>query len=92
MLEDLDHAFCLSIHKSQGSEYPIIIMPLHMVHAHMLNRNLVYTAWTRAKKMVVNVGTLDALDYAVKSIDNTIRNSLIKEKVVQRIAGIRKVA
>ena len=92
MLEDLDHAFCLSIHKSQGSEYPIIIMPIHMVHAHMLNRNLVYTAWTRAKKMVVNVGTLSALDYAVKSIDNTIRNSLIKEKVIQHIAGVRKVA
>ena len=53
---DLDLAYAISIHKSQGSEYPGIIIPINFEHTHMLSRNLLYTGITRGKKLVVLVG------------------------------------
>ena len=55
-LYDLDLAYAISIHKSQGSEYSAVIIPINSEHIHMLSRNLLYTAITRGKKLVVLVG------------------------------------
>ncbi|GAB5491840.1 MAG: ATP-dependent RecD-like DNA helicase [Phototrophicaceae bacterium] len=63
--EQLIHAYCISTHRSQGSEYPIVVMPIMTQHYMMLQRNLIYTAITRAKKMVVLVGTRKAIKIAV---------------------------
>ena len=73
-------AYALTIHKSQGSEFPIVIIPIHRSHDFMNNRNMIYTAITRAKEMVILIGTYDALDVAIDKTDNTIRNSQIIEK------------
>ena len=66
-LDELVLAYAVSIHKSQGSEYPAVVMPLHMGHYVMLQRNLIYTGLTRAKKLVVLVGTKKALAIAIRN-------------------------
>ncbi len=65
--DELIHAYAISVHKSQGAEYPCIVMPLATQHYLMLQRNLLYTAVTRAKKLVILVGTRKALAIAVKN-------------------------
>lgn len=64
-------AYAITIHKSQGAEYPVVIVPLLMQHFVMLERNLIYTAVTRGKKMVVIAGQMKALAMGVKN--NKIR-------------------
>jgi len=66
-LGELVLAYATSIHKSQGSEYPVVVVPVHTQHAIMLQRNLIYTAITRGKKFVVLVGTKQALAMAIKN-------------------------
>jgi len=66
-LEELVLAYCISTHRSQGSEYPVVVMPVHMQHYVMLQRNLLYTAITRARKLVVLVGEERAVRKAVKN-------------------------
>lgn len=87
-VEELTHAFCLTIHKSQGSEYPVVIMPIHPSQENMLNKNLIYTGVTRAKQKVVLIGNKEALDKAVKRDDQTVRNSLIQEKIKKQIQNV----
>lgn len=65
--DELTHAYCISVHRSQGSEYPCIVMPVVTQHYMMLQRNLLYTAVTRAKKLVVLVGTRKAIAIAVRN-------------------------
>ena len=65
--DDLVHAFSISVHKSQGSEYPCVVIPMTTQHYLMLQRNLLYTAVTRAKKLVILVGTRRAIQIAVKN-------------------------
>ncbi len=72
---DLMHAYCISTHRSQGSEYPAVVMPILTQHYMMLQRNLLYTAITRAKRMVVLVGTRNALRIAVKNNNVAQRHS-----------------
>lgn len=81
-LDELVHAYATTIHKSQGSEYPIVIMPIMMNHYVMLQRNLIYTGITRAKKVLVMVGTKKALSYAVRNVTVTKRNTLLKDRLV----------
>lgn len=66
-VEELVHAFAISVHKSQGAEYPVVVLPVMSQHYMMLQRNLLYTAVTRAKKMVVLVGTRKAIAIAVNN-------------------------
>ncbi|KXU35344.1 recombinase RecD [Cephaloticoccus primus] len=70
---DLAHAYCISIHKSQGSEYPIVIIPLLKAHFMMLQRNLLYTAITRGKKKVFLVGDPTAYAMAVRNAESKQR-------------------
>jgi len=65
--DELIHAFAVSVHKSQGSEYPCVIIPVVMQHYLMLQRNLLYTAVTRARRLAVLVGTRRAIQIAVRS-------------------------
>jgi exodeoxyribonuclease V alpha subunit len=70
---ELSHGFAVTIHKSQGSEYPAVVIPLHTQHYLMLNRNLLYTALTRAKKTVVMIGTTQAIGMAMRNVEATRR-------------------
>lgn len=65
--DELTHAYCISVHRAQGSEYPCIVLPVLTQHYMMLQRNLLYTAVTRAKKLVVLVGTRKAIAIAVRN-------------------------
>jgi len=66
-LDEVVPAYACSIHKSQGSEYPCVVVPLHTQHFVMLQRNLLYTALTRGKRLVVIVGSRKALAIAVQN-------------------------
>ena len=69
MLEDLEFSYCTTIHKSQGQEYPVIIVPLLKEHYIMLRRNLLYTAVTRAKAKVILIGQKQAVFIAIHKCD-----------------------
>lgn len=81
-LDELVHAYATTIHKAQGSEYPIVVIPVLMKHYVMLQRNLIYTGVTRAKKILVLVGTRKALSYAVGNVTVTRRNTLLRERLI----------
>ena len=79
---DLDYlvlAYAVTVHKSQGSEYPAVVLPLLTEHFLMLRRNLLYTAITRGKRLVVIVGQKRALEIAVRNSDRERRHSRLKE-------------
>jgi exodeoxyribonuclease V alpha subunit len=80
-LDELVLAYAATIHKSQGSEYPIVVMPVLMNHFVMLQRNLIYTGITRAKKILVLAGTRKALGYAVGNVTVSRRNTMLKERL-----------
>ncbi len=80
-LDELTLAYATTIHKSQGSEYPIVVIPVLMNHFVMLQRNLVYTGITRAKKVLVMVGTRKALAYAVRNVVVQKRNTMLKDRL-----------
>lgn len=82
-LDELVHAYATTVHKAQGSEYPIVVMPVLMSHFVMLQRNLVYTGITRAKKILVLVGTKKALAYAVRNVTVTKRNTMLRERLAE---------
>lgn len=80
-LDELALAYATTIHKSQGSEYPIVVMPVLMTHYVMLQRNMLYTGITRAKKLLVLIGSRKALRYAVHNVTVTGRNTRLKERL-----------
>ena len=80
-LDELVHAYATTIHKAQGSEYSIVVMPILMNHYVMLQRNLIYTGITGAKKIMVMIGTKKALSYAIHNVTVTKRNTLLKERL-----------
>jgi exodeoxyribonuclease V alpha subunit len=75
--DELVHAFCISVHKSQGAEYPCVVMPVVTQHYLMLQRNLLYTAVTRAKKIVILVGSRKAISIAVRNNKTTQRHTAL---------------
>lgn len=80
-LDEIVLAYAVTIHKSQGSEFPVVVMPVTMKHFVMLQRNLIYTGITRAKKICVLVGTTKALAYAIKQNTVSKRNTKLKERL-----------
>ena len=78
-ISELDLAYSITIHKSQGSEFDCVIIPLLSQHFKMLFRNLIYTGLTRAKKLVVFVGTRQALAMAVRNVDTAKRQTALAE-------------
>ncbi len=79
--EELVLAYAITVHKSQGNEYPIVILPALTQHYVMLYRNLFYTAITRAKKHLIIVGSKKAVSIAVKNDDPHNRNTYLKERL-----------
>jgi len=79
-LTDLSHAYAMSIHKSQGSEYDLVIIPFSNRHYIMLKRKLIYTAITRAKKYLIMLGNINALKMGVEKLEKKRRTKL-KERV-----------
>ncbi|MBQ1319620.1 MAG: ATP-dependent RecD-like DNA helicase [Solobacterium sp.] len=75
-------AYCISIHKSQGSEYPIVVMPVTWQHSIMLRRNLIYTGVTRARQSLVLLGEAGAFLKGVETLERHRRNTTLKEKII----------
>jgi exodeoxyribonuclease V alpha subunit len=80
-LDELGLAYAISIHKSQGSQYPAVVIPMHQSHFLMLRRNLVYTAITRAERVCVLVGTRTALAQSVRNEDERRRFSRLADRL-----------
>ena len=85
-LDELTLAYATTIHKSQGSEYPLVVMPVLMTHYVMLQRNLIYTGITRAKKICILIGTKKALWYAIRNMSVLKRNTRLKERLNPTLA------
>ena len=82
-VNQLTLAYCTSVHKSQGSEYPVVVMPVVWVMPALMHRNLLYTAVTRAKRLVVLVGREDALWGYVRNAKADERYSLLAERIAR---------
>lgn len=80
-LDELVHAYAVSIHKAQGSEFPVVVIPLLTQHYRLLQRNLLYTAVTRARKMVVIAGSRKAIAMAVRNNQIQKRNTRLAERL-----------
>ncbi len=80
-LDNLGLAYAITVHKSQGSEYPAVVLPLVAQHYLLLQRNVLYTAVTRAKKLVVIVGDPKALHQALRNTDVSRRHTRLAERL-----------
>jgi exodeoxyribonuclease V alpha subunit len=80
-LDEINLAYATSVHKSQGSEYPVVVLPLHTSHYLLLHRSILYTAVTRGKKLVVIVGSRKALAMAIRNFRVEKRNTGLMEKL-----------
>lgn len=86
----LEHAYATTIHKSMGSEYEVVIIPIVKAHSIMLYRNLLYTAITRAKKKVILVGQKSVLFMAIHKNEITKRNTLLGERILLHYKAMAK--
>ena len=84
-LEELVLSYAMTIHKSQGSEYPVVVIPFTTQFSIMLQRNLLYTAITRARQAVVIIGQWKAVAMAVKNNKVSARNSLLRDRLRGKI-------
>ncbi len=75
-------AYAITVHKSQGSEFPCVIIPLHTTHYPLLQRNLIYTAVTRGKNLVILVGSKKAINIAIRNARVVQRNTMLKERLL----------
>jgi exodeoxyribonuclease V alpha subunit len=82
-LNEITLAFATTIHKAQGSEYPVVIMPVFMQHFMLLSRNLIYTGMTRARKLAIIVGSKKAIGLAVREIKDQQRYTLLSHRLCQ---------
>lgn len=87
MLDELEHAYAITIHKSQGSEYPVVIIPVYDYSPKLLTRNLLYTAVTRAQQMVIMVGRQDVVTGMIANNQQTFRYTGLQ----QQLAGTVEV-
>lgn len=85
-LDDISAAYAITIHKSQGSEFDIVVIPVVPGHRVMLQRNLIYTAITRAKKVCVLVGSVEALRYAIDRRPAVNRNTRLQQRLHDAMA------
>lgn len=79
--QDLEHAYCMTIHKSQGSAWKAVVMPIANSHTNMLDNNLIYTGWTRAREFAVAVGSKDALYRGVRKSNATKRYTSLATRI-----------
>ena len=86
-LDELTPAYAVTVHKSQGSEYPCVVMVLHTQHYALLQRNLLYTALTRGRKLVVLIGSKRAVAIAVKRAESHSRVTTLSERLICSATG-----
>jgi len=84
-LDELEHAYAVTIHKSQGSEYNYVIIPLYSGYPKLFTRNLLYTAMTRAKKMLILIGNRSIINFMVDNIEENNRKTGLKHQILKRI-------
>lgn len=89
-LNQITHAYCCSVHKSQGSEFPIVILPVTRSYYRMLQRNLIYTAITRSKQFLILCGEEEALRMGVERIGEQNRQTTLCQKLQEVISGFMK--
>jgi exodeoxyribonuclease V alpha subunit len=89
-LDELALAYAVTIHKSQGSEFPAVVIPLSTQHFPMLQRNLLYTAITRGKRLVVVVGEKRALEIAVGNREGLLRHSGLAQRLRKAVQPTRR--
>lgn len=82
ILDQLELAYAITVHKSQGSEFDIVILPLFTCFEKLFNRNLLYTAMTRAKELLIFVGRLDAINYMISNTKENLRITGLKDKLL----------
>lgn len=80
-LDQLEHAYAVTVHKSQGSEFDAVIIPLYVCFEKLFNRNLIYTAMTRAKKLLIFVGRKSVMDYMIDNKTEKLRITGLKYKI-----------
>ncbi|MBQ8174800.1 MAG: ATP-dependent RecD-like DNA helicase [Clostridia bacterium] len=83
LLEELEHAYAITVHKSQGSEYPVVILPMYACAPPLLTRNLIYTAVTRAREMVVLVGRKDIVARMVENNRHDMRYTCLHHRILK---------
>lgn len=84
-LDELSLSYAITVHKSQGSEYPFVIIPIHTQHYMLLQRNLLYTAITRGKRMVILIGSPKAVSIAVRNADTGRRITMLRDRLAGRV-------
>ena len=82
---NITHAYCISVHKSQGSEYPIVIFPILYDYKVMLKKKLIYTGITRTRKSLILLGNIDAFKYALSNDQGFESKSTIKKRIKEKI-------
>ena len=87
-LDQLEHAYAVTIHKSQGSEFDYVLLPLFTGYKKLFTRNLLYTAMTRAKKMLIIVGNMEMINYMVSNVESKNRKTGLKNKIIEKINEI----
>ena len=80
-LDQLEHAYSITIHKAQGSEFDVVILAIPQSSNMLLTRNLLYTAITRAKKLIVVIGSKSLIEFMINNNDTKKRNTGLKEKL-----------
>ena len=84
-LKQIKHAYAITIHKSQGSEFDFCILPIYIGYPKLFTRNLLYTAMTRAKKKLVIIGSKKMINYMVDNVDSKNRNTGLKQKIINNL-------
>ena len=85
MLDQLEHAYAITVHKSQGSEFDTVVIPIYVCYEKLFNRNLIYTAMTRAKNMLVFIGSRKALNYMVDNTFENVRKTGLRYRLIEGV-------
>ena len=80
-MEQIEHSYCITIHKAQGSEFDVVIMIVPQADPMLLTRNLLYTGLTRAKKLLIVIGNERVVNYMINNVDSKKRNTGLEFKL-----------
>ncbi len=86
-LEQIEHAYAITVHKAQGSEFDVVIMPISQTAPMLLTRNLLYTGMTRARKLLIVIGNKNIIDFMINNADNKLRNTGLAYKLKNLFLG-----